>query len=227
MKKCLLLYLMAILIFFSACSKIADNNSSKHTNTSSHDFSQELFVINTSSLEETNNPLTENQIKEIFGPLLKKAVGVHETINNDLAEFDIEEEISFQTEQGNYSLITDKKIKTIKDIWDYTYSAYTKDAATRLFSESLNQNGICPRFIEKDGKLYYNRSGRGYAVTFPIESLQIIKQYKTTIIVSIDYCSYDYEPQKSVFIMSKTDEGWRMENSENEAVNYLAKQYIN
>ena len=80
--------------------------------------------------------------------------------------------------------------------------------------------------MEKDGNLYYKRAGRGHDVDFPIETMKIIKQYNEMIIVSIDYCCYNYEPEDSVFVMCKTEDGCRLANCEEEAVTVLPKQFL-
>lgn len=229
MKKFIIIFLtLTICLCFVGCSKTEPGfSSTDNTNISINTSVEGNKMVDITSQVEPTEALTEDQVKQIFEPLLAKGIMVYESIDNDLGKFEYQDEIAFKTDDGaSYSLITDENFKTIDDVWEYAYSAYTKDAAERLFSRRLDQSNTSPRFMEKDGNLYYLRAGRGHVVDFPIETMKIIKQYKDMIIVSIDYCCYDYEPEDSVFVMCKTKDGWRLANSESEAVEVLPKQFL-
>ena len=180
--------------------------------------------------------LSLDEVKEVFEPLIQKGESVHESINNDLADVEMEDKIAFTLENGgyeyNYQLITDENFKTLDDVWQFAYSAYTHEAAYRLFTDRLEQSGS-PRFLERDGKLYYYKDGHGYSTDFDFDSLQIITQFGNTVILSIDnYFGFGFEegdpPEKSIFIMQNTENGWRLANSVEESVskinldNYIA-----
>lgn len=231
MKKFLaLLLVILVFLFVVGCSDNSSSGSSIPDTTnptvseSTVSTQNQEFNIDTSLQIETDNPLTENEVKEIFEPLLKKAIAVHETINNNCGEY-YDDPVMINGK--NYTLVSDQNLKTIEDVWEYAYSAYTKEAAQRLFALSLDRDFEYARYLEYDGKLYYYTAGHGYVAEFPIDTMKIIKQYRDMIIVSIDYCCYNYEPEDSVFVMCKTENGWRMANSENEATTYLSKQFIN
>lgn len=229
MKKFIIIFLtLTICLCFVGCSKTEPGfSSTDNTNISINTSVEGNKMVDITSQVEPTEALTEEQVKQIFKPLLAKGIMVYESIDNDLGEFEYENEISFKTNDGSsYALITDKNFKTVDDVWEYAYSAYTKEAAERLFSNALDQNNPSPRFMEKDGNLYYRKSGRGHVVDFPIETMKIIQQYKDMIIVSIDFCCYDYEPEDSVFVICKTQDGWRLANSESEAVEVLPKQFL-
>lgn len=229
MKKFIIIALTLILcLCFIGCTKNESNASSTdNTNSINNESVDNASIVDISSQVEATEPLTEEQVKKFFEPLLANGIMVYESIDNDLGKFEYQDEIAFKTDDGNcYSLITDENFKTIDDVWEYAYSAYTKQAAKRLFSNHLDQGNTSPRFMEKDGNLYYKRAGRGHDVDFPIETMKIIKQYNEMIIVSIDYCCYNYEPKDSVFVMCKTEDGWRLANCEEEAVTVLPKQFL-
>ena len=223
-KVIILLAIFQILFCFVGCRKTNTSyqNSNKTENVVS-DQNRE-FTIDTSSEIEAENPLTEKQVKEIFEPLLEKAIEVYQSIKNDGGEHD---DKTVKINGKDYALVTDKNLKTIDDVWNYAYSVYTKEAARRLFATSLDQNYEYARYLEHNGKLYYYLGGHGRVVKYPIDTMKIVKQYRDMIIVSIDFCSYDYEPEDSVFVMCKTEDGWRMANSEDEAVYDLSKQFLN
>lgn len=217
-----------ICMCFVGCSKVEPGISSPGSTDASINapIKKDNLIDVTSQLEPVE-PLTEEQVKQIFEPLLAKGITVYESIDNDLGAFEYQDEISFKTNDGSsYALITDKNFKTVDDVWEFAYSAYTKDAAQRLFADNLDQSSTSPRFMEKDGKLYYRRTGRGHVVDFPIDTMKIIQQYKDMIVVKIDFCCYDYEPEDSVFVICKTENGWRLANSESEAVEVLPKQFL-
>ena len=230
------LLILSVLLLVVGCSKTPSDNSSVpeviNSTASENDSKTESkapiqnqeLTIDTSSQIEAKNPLTGKQVKEIFEPLLEKAITVYESIENDCGKHSNE---TVNINGNNYALVTDENLKTIDDVWNYAYSAYTKEAAQRLFTTSLDQNYKYARYLEHNGKLYYYLAGHGHVVKFPIDTMEIIKQYEDMIIVKIDFCCYDYEPEDSVFVMCKTDDGWRMANSENEAVNHLTKQFLN
>jgi len=180
--------------------------------------------------------LSLDEVKKVFEPLIQKGESVHESINNDLADVEMEDKIAFTLENGsyeyNYQLITDENFKTLDDVWQFAYSAYTHEAAYRLFTDHLEQSGN-PRFLERDGKLYYYKGGHGYSTDFDFDSLQIVTQFDNTVILSIDnYFGFGFEeadpPEKSIFIMQNTENGWRLANSVEESVskinldNYIA-----
>ncbi|MBQ6884426.1 MAG: hypothetical protein IJN56_01665 [Clostridia bacterium] len=180
--------------------------------------------------------LSLDEVKEVFEPLIQKGESVHESINNDLADIEMKDKIAFTLENGgyeyNYQLITDENFKTLDDVWQFAYSAYTHEAAYRLFTDHLEQSGS-PRFLERDGKLYYYKGGHGYSTDFDFDSLQIVTQFDNTVILSIDnYFGFGFEeadpPEKSIFIMQNTENGWRLANSVEESVskinldNYIA-----
>lgn len=178
--------------------------------------------------------LSLDEVKTIFEPLIKKGESVHESINNDLADIKMEDKIAFTLENDgyeySYQLITDENFKTLDDVWQFAYSAYTHEAAYRLFTDRLNQSGS-PRFLERDGKLYYYKSGHGYKSNFDFDSLQITTQFDNTVILSIDNYGFgadESSPDKCIFIMQNTENGWRLANSVDESVdkikpdNYIA-----
>lgn len=222
MKKFLCLFLSVLLLTITACTTQKEENSEPENSTI------DVSVIDVSSKTKTQKPLSETEVKEIFEPLLSEAISVQETILNDsgIFEYKILDPTPVTINGNQFYLIEHSKFKSVAEVWDYVYSAYTNEAGKRIFSEALDPTGVSPRFIEQDGKLYYNTAGHGYVVDYPIDTLKIIEQYDDTIIVSIDFCSYDYDPENSVYVMCKTEKGWRMANSENEAVYELPKQFI-
>ncbi len=177
-----------------------------------------------------DNPLLLSQVKKIFRPLLEKAVEVEQSILNDAGTFEYEKEIAFKTDDGSdYSLITDSNFQRIDSVWSYAYTAFTMDAAHRAFGRHLDQTTPSPRFLERDGKLYYNRNNHGYNSDFDINSLEIINQFKNTVIVSID----NYGPGTDentyytcIFILQNTENGWRFANTENESHNINPDNYM-
>ena len=125
-----------------------------------------------------------------------------------------------------YYHIRHELFETVSDVWYYVYSGYTKEAAERIFTDSLDPNGIVPRFVEKDGKLYYQCGAHGRNITYSIETLNILEQYEDTIVVSIDFTSFGDEIEKSVYVISNSEATWKMCNSENEAIYDLPKQFL-
>lgn len=229
MKKLITIALTLIIcICFIGCSKSeTELSSTGSTDDSINSTIENKNFIDVTSQVEPAEPLTEDQVKQIFEPLLITGTEVYESIDNDLGKFEYENEVSFSTDDGSeYSLITDKGFQKIDDVWEYAYSAYTKEAAQRLFFDNLDQSSTNPRFMEKDGKFYYNRSSRGHVVDFPIETMEIIHQYESMIIIKIDVCYYDDEPENGVFVICKTEDGWKLANSEIEAVNELSTQFL-
>ena len=173
----------------------------------------------------SDNPLSIEKVKKIFEPLLAKAVEVEQTIINDSATFKYEKEIAFKTDDGSsYSLITDNNFQKLDDVWNYTYTAFTMDAAHRAFSIRLDQQTPSPRFLEKDGKLYYNRNGHGYNSDFDIQSLKIVNQFKNTIIVSIT--DQELPDETSIFILQNTESGWRFANTQEESYKINSDNYL-
>lgn len=173
----------------------------------------------------SDNPLSIEAVKKIFEPLLAKAVEVEQTIINDSATFKYEKEIAFKTDDGSsYSLITDNNFQKIDSVWNYTYTAFTMDAAHRAFGMSLDQQTLSPRFLEKDGKLYYNRNGHGYNSDFDIQSLKIVNQFKNTIIVSIK--DHELPDETSIFILQNTESGWRFANTQEESHKINSDNYL-
>ncbi len=176
----------------------------------------------------TSSPLSLNEVKNIFEPLLKKAIEVEQTIINDAGTFDYDSEIAFRQNDGDYSLITDEDFQTIDDVWNYAYTAFTVEAAQRTFSDKLDQSSVVPRFLEKDGKLYYNRNAHGYNSRFDMDSLKIINQFENAVVISINnYLPGDDETpsEKLIFIMVNTQNGWRLANTETESRDIDASSY--
>ncbi len=176
----------------------------------------------------SDNPLSLDEVKNIFEPLLKKAVEVEQTIINNSGTFQYEEEIAFRYNQSDYSLITDPNFQRLDSVWNYTYTAFTMDAAHRAFSMRLDQETPSPRFLEKDGKLYYNRNGHGYNSTFDILSLKIVNQFKNTIIVSINDHEFLDESTSytCIFILQNTENGWRFANTQEESYKINTDNYL-
>lgn len=183
-----------------------------------------VLTIDTSGQTEPEHPLTEAEVKEIFEPLWRESDRVYACLTNDCATFEYEEALAFTTADGtDYSLITDEAFQTLDDVWNYAYSAYTKEAAERLFSDRLDQSNDWPRFLELGGKLYYSRSGHGSIVRFYPETAKVLKQYESMIILSMDYrVGSEGELETSVFVMCNGEDGWRMANSTDEAMNGIA-----
>ena len=176
--------------------------------------------------------LSLDEVKKVFEPLIQKGESVHESINNDLADIEMKDKIAFTLENGgyeyNYQLITDENFKTLDDVWQFAYSAYTHEAAYRLFTDRLEQSGS-PRFLERDGKLYYYKGGHGYNTDFDFDSLQIVTQFDNTVIISIDDYGFgtdENSPDKCTFILQYTQNGWRLANSVVESYNIDINDYI-
>lgn len=185
-------------------------------------------VLEGFTLVPAQNPLTLGEVKAIFEPLLKKAVSVEQTIMNDTGSLKYEKEFAFTQNQSNYSLITDESFQTLGDVWNYTYTTFTIEASQRTFRIRLDQNSESPRFLEKDGKLYYNRNGHGYKSDFDIDSLKIINQFEDAVIVSIDKYGFgtdENSPDKCIFIMQNTTNGWRLANTETESYDIDVSDY--
>lgn len=230
MKKITALFLLLVFMLCGCNQPNVDKVSSPQKQQIQKNSSQNLTdssnIIDISSKTKSTTPLSEEEVKDIFEPLLKKAIEVQETILNDGSEYKILNQTPYVINEINYYLIEHSEFKSIDDVWNYAYTAYTKEAAKRIFSKGLDPNEVAPRFIEKNGYLYYQNSAHGRAVKYPIDSLSIIEQYEDTIIVSIDFCSYDYEPEKSVYVICYTESGWKICNSEDEALYILPKQFL-
>lgn len=185
---------------------------------------------NVFSLDTTpsDNPLSLDEVKNIFEPLLKKAIEVEQTITNDLGNFKLNEEFAFRTDDGSdYSLITDDEFDDIDDVWYYAYTAFTDAAASRAFDKYLAQYEVSPRFLLRNGKLYYKVNGHGYKSDFDIDSLKIVNQFNNTIIVAIDnYSSDENTPDKCIFILQNTENGWRFANTEEESYTINADDFM-
>lgn len=220
MKNFLCVFLSILFLLLVSCSnKTKGQNESENSTLNS-------YIIDTPSNTKAQKMLSKEEVKNIFQPLLSKAITVQETILNDSSEYKILSQTPVVINGNKYYLIEHSQFKTVEDIWEFTYTAYTEETAKRIFHDRLDPNGALPRFIEKDGKLYYNNGAHGYSVKYPIDTLKIVQQYEDTVIVSIDYCCYDYEPEKCVYIMKNTEKGWRLCNSEDEALYELPKQYL-
>lgn len=220
MKKWLCLFLSVLCLMFTACSCKTEKQTDYKNSVIDSD------IIDTSSKIKPKNPLSKDEVKKIFEPLLSNAIKIQETILNDNSEYTILDNTPVIINGNRYFLIEHSQFKSVEDVWEFAYTAYTKEAAKRIFYDRLDPKGMNPRFIEKDGKLYYDNGAHGYVVKYPIDTLEIIEQYEDTVIVSIDYCCYDYEPEKSVYIMCKTETGWKLCNSEDEALYKLPKQFL-
>ena len=220
MKKFLCVFLSILFLLLVSCSyKTKQQNNSENSTLNSD-------IIDVPTNTKPHKALSREEVINIFEPLLSKAMIVEATILNDGSEYKILSQTPVVINGENYYLIEHSQFKTVEDVWEFAYTAYTKEAAKRIFHDRLDPNGALPRFIEKDGKLYYNNGAHGYSVKYPIDTLKIVQQYEDTVIVSIDYCCYDYEPEKCVYIMKNTEKGWRLCNSENEALYELPKQYL-
>lgn len=185
-------------------------------------------ILSGFTLTVAQDPLTLGEVKNIFEPLLNKAVAVEQTIMNDTGSLKYENKYAFKHGQNDYSLITDENFKTLDDVWNYTYTTFTVGAAQRAFSSRLDQNAESPRFLERDGKLYYNRNGHGYKSDFDMDSLSIINQLEGTVIISVDCYTFgdDETPSnKCIFIMVNTPNGWRLANTESESTNIDISDY--
>lgn len=189
-----------------------------------------VYLPDTRDTQPVN--LSLDEVKKVFEPLIQKGESVHESINNDLADIEMKDKIAFTLENGgyeyNYQLITDENFKTLDDVWQFAYSAYTHEAAYRLFTDRLEQSGS-PRFLERDGKLYYYKGGHGYSTDFDFDSLQIVTQFDNTVIISIDDYGFgtdENSPDNCIFILQYTQNGWRLANSVVESYNIDIKDYI-
>lgn len=231
MKKIAVILSVALIIsLFAGCEKSTQKNNSSLS--SSFDESQvttsiteNSSIIDTSGLTPAKNPLSLKEVKSIFEPLLNLSIEVYEKIGNDP---------SFPTgtpalyyHNYHYFEVPEDSFKTLNDVWEYAYSAFTKQAAERLFSYELNPDSDIPRYIEKDGKLYFTDPAHGRSVRYDMDTVTIIQQYNDMIIVSVDlYILHDNPPEKGVYAMCKTEDGWRMANSESEAINILPDQFL-
>ena len=187
----------------------------------------ETLVFDFSAKAKAQNPLTKQEVRVIFEPLIKEAVEIQETIINDCGDFELLKDPVIVVNNEPYYPVKDDQLKTLNDVWDYVYTSYTKEAAERIFTDRLDPNGTVPRFLEKDGILYYKPGGHGHYMEYYFDTLEIIEQYEDTVVISVDYITFgDEEPQKSVFVISNSEATWKMCNSENEAIHDLPKQFL-
>ncbi len=170
----------------------------------------------------TSDELSLLKVKKIFKPLLEKGIEVYENIRN-APNFEFSENPDFIQNKHEYYYVPE--FESIDDVWEMAYSAYTRSAADRLFSEALDQTGENPRYLERDGKVYCHRAAHGRMIDYLYDTLEIEYQCAEAVAVSLDALVYGDLERDVIFVMQKTSDGWRLENSEFEKyTNYFANK---
>jgi len=170
----------------------------------------------------TSEELSLLKVKKIFKPLLEKGIEVYENIRN-APNFEFSENPDFIQNKHDYYYVSE--FESIDDVWEMAYSAYTRSAADRLFSEALDQTGENPRYLERDGKVYCHRAAHGRMIDYLYDTLEIEYQCAEAVAVSIDALVNGDLERDVIFVMQKTSDGWRLENSEFEKyTNYFANK---
>lgn len=190
-----------------------------------------LPMFDRTRLDKEKRPLSEQEAEDIFWPLLSKAICIDQEINN-CGFSHVEEKISLiwneESQNGptGYSLVTDETMKNMDDVWKRIFTAYTKQTGVRNFMNRLDAASGIARFLEYNGKLYYNGYGKGYNTAYIQESFRIVEQYEDTLVIRVDmrYGSSN-TIDKAAFVLRRTPDGWRMDTGigESDVKEYVAQ----
>lgn len=176
---------------------------------------------------DTADLISEDEAKKIFIPLFERSYNVYHNYVKNAPQFNMGDYTSpdFKVGRSEYDFVEFPELKTLSDVWESIYGAYTKASAGRLFHYNLDGNNEEARYVERDGKLYYQNSGHGNSVEYDMSSLKLIEQCENTLVFTLDeYVMDDFETQR-IFVLEKSALGWRMSNGFDENVALTDSRY--
>lgn len=181
------------------------------------------FLINRAKLVKCD-AVSESEAKEIFRSLLVRA----EYVENILMHGSFRDSRELIIHNGRtYRLVDFPELKSLKDIWDSILDVYTKESANRLYASKLDESPDYPKYIEKNGKLYFEDASRGNIVRYDYESVKLVEQYENLLVLSIDQLSGGVFEKKQTFVIQQNEHGWRMSHAIYEEVKSADFQYEN
>ncbi|MBR6632694.1 MAG: hypothetical protein IKL05_00140 [Clostridia bacterium] len=181
------------------------------------------FLINRAELVK-GDAVSESEAKEIFRSLLIRAEYVENILMHGTFRDSRESIIHNRT---TYRLVDFPELKSLKDIWDNVLDVYTEESANRLYASKLDESSDCPKYIEKNGKLYIEEASRGNLVTYDYGSVKLIEQYENLLVLSIDQLYSDVFEKKQTFVIQQNEHGWRMSHAIYEDLKSADFQYEN
>ncbi len=167
------------------------------------------FLINRAELSKSD-AVSESEAKEIFKSLFERSEYVENILMHSTFR-DSRERINYNG--TSYCFVDFPELKSLADVWNNVLSAYTEDAANRLYAERLDKESDNPKFIEKNGKLYCEEAGRGNASSYDYESVKLVEQYENLLVMSIDQFYGSSFEKKQIFVLQQNEHGWRMVHS--------------
>ncbi len=181
------------------------------------------FLINKAELVKADS-VSEDDAKEIFKSLLVRAEYVENILMHGTFRDSRESIMHNGTE---YRLVDFPELKSLTDIWGNILGVYTKECAKRLYAPMLNEDAECPKYMEKNGKLYCEESARGNSMCYDYDSIKLVEQYENVLVLSIDQLYVDAFEKKQAFVLQKNESGWRVAHALHEEVKSADFQYEN
>ncbi len=175
------------------------------------------LTLSANGLTESHE-LSMNDAKAIFIPLLERCVSTYECIHNGPSWSLGKITPDFLVNKTEYYFVEYPELETMNDVWDDAYGAYTEECAQRIFSSRLNPENESARYLETNGKLYFQPYSRGYATSYDLSSAVLVEQYKNVLVFNVDEYLFDEFKKTATFVLQKTSLGWRMANGFDETL---------
>lgn len=188
---------------------------------------KDVLVIDSFKTVDTADIISEEEAKKIFIPLFERSYNIYHNYVKNSPSFNmgLYSKPDFKIDKTEYYFVQFPELKTLNDVWNSVYGAYTKASAKRLFHYHLDESNSEARYVEREGKLYYQGSGHGNNVEYDMSSLKLAEFYEDTLVFTLDeYVMDDFET-KRIFVLEKNALGWRMSNGFDENVTLSYSRY--
>lgn len=153
---------------------------------------------------------TVEELREVMGELIESAGTVWSYFTCGGCPSDSEQPAP---DREYYCLVSDERLPDMAALHAFTEESFTEACARRCFYAYLGEDVEYSAFLEIDGRLYALCAGKGWPYSYPADTLTILSQTTDTATVAVDRMFFEELEGQSIFVLKKTDAGWRLDNS--------------
>lgn len=211
-------------VLLAACGQDATPPASADATTTTVTTTATTTAATTAATTATHlpatDPLSTEEVQEIFEPLAERAVEVWFLFNvEDYLEKDTTQTMppdASRNDQFAYCLVTDVRFPSMDSFKAYIEEAYTPECAERgYYSGYLDETRDNPRYRAYEGRLYTPEfvGGKGWSSHYLIDTLVIQEQWADYLAISVECTLPDPSTRmRTFFHLKKTDAGWRLDS---------------
>jgi len=214
-------------VLLTACGQDATPPASADATTTTVTTTATTTTATTAATTATHlpatDPLSTEEVQEIFAPLVERAVFLEGRLFNGSAYFYDESSPTIPPDRVQgvpYHLVEDNEFRSVADLKAYIDQTLTPECAQRTYYRRLDPSDKGALYRDYEGRLYVNTTagGKGYGLDFLPETLTIQEQWADAIQVKVDALLRMHSRGTATFWLKKVEGEWRLDTTVYESV---------